>query len=151
MLPWPQRLYFWGVHGIFAEVIFTGIWEYLVSGSWRLMGVSSMWCFFIYGFGTLLAELVHRTLVSYKIPLLVRCLCYVLIAYVWEFSCGLILDAFGARPWDYSDFDYDFMGLITLEYAPVWFLAGLYYEFILATMKSVEPIPKWSPKHAKLH
>ena len=139
MLPWPQRLYFWGVHGIFAEVVFTGLWEFVVTGNWRFMGVSSMWSFFVYGLGTFfVAEFLHKLLVSYKIPLLLRCLIYVLFAYAWEFLCGVILDCFGTRPWDYTDFDYDIMGLITMEYAPVWFLGGLVFEGAMSLMKALE-------------
>ncbi len=148
MLPWAQRLYFWGVHGVFSEVMFTAIWEFVVSGNWRLMGVSSIWSFWIYGLGTfLMAETGYNILISYKVSLLYRCFIYVICTYVWEFSCGLILDfIFGTRPWDYSDFDYDIMGLITMEYAPIWFLAGLYFEFIMSVMKTVGPIPQWSRK-----
>ena len=146
MLPWPQRLYFWGVHGIFAEVIFTGIWEFVVSGKWSLMGVSSIWSFLVYGIGSFAVEQVREFLLSRKISLLMRCLIYVLCAYIWEFSCGLLLDMVAKRPWDYTDFDYDVMGLITLEYAPVWFVGGLCFEAIMAVMETVQPIPRWS-KH----
>ena len=147
MLPWAQRLYFWGVHGIFAEVMFTGIWELVVSGNWRLMGVSSIWSFLNYGLGTfLMAEGGHNLLVSCRVPLLFRCMIYVIFTYIWEFSCGLVLDIFDARPWDYTDFDYDVMGLITMEYIPVWFFAGLYFEFIMSVMKNVAPIPRWNHK-----
>lgn len=145
MLPWAQRLYFWGVHGVFAEVVFTGIWEFVVSGNWRLKGVSSIWSFLVYGLGSFLgAESAYGLLTSYKVPLLVRCLVYVLCAYIWELGCGLILDVFHARPWDYTDFDYNIMGLITMEYAPVWFIAGFYFEAIMSIMKTVVPIPRWS-------
>ena len=147
MLPWAQRLYFWGVHGIFAEVVFTGIWEFVVSGNWRLVGVSSIWSFLIYGLGTfLMAEPGYSLLLSLKVPLLLRCLCYVIFTYTWEFSCGLLLDCFEARSWDYSAFTYNVKGLITMEYIPVWFFAGLYFEMIMSFMRSVEPIPKWSPR-----
>ena len=51
---------------------------------------------------------------------------YVVIAFSWEFTTGLILRQFDACPWDYSHYPYNFMGLITLEYAPGWlFLAFL--------------------------
>lgn len=147
MLPWPQRLYFWGVHGIFAEVMFTGIWEFVVTGRWRLMGVSSIWSFLVYGLGTfLVAEPVHNILVSYKVPLLVRCMIYVVFTYIWEFSCGVILDFFDARPWDYSEFTFNIMGLITMEYIPAWFFSSLCFEVIFALMKASGPIPRWTPK-----
>ena len=144
MLPWPLRLYFWGVHGLFSEVVFTALWEFVLTGNLRLIGVSSIWSFPIYGLGAfLVAENVYHFLSSRKVPLLARCLVYVLCIYAWEFSTGLLLDCLNARPWDYSDFDYDVMGLITMEYAPVWFLAGVYGEGIIHAMKSLEYIPKW--------
>ena len=147
MIPWQYRLYFWGVHGVFAEVVFTGIWEFIVSGNWRLMGTSSIWSFFVYGLGTiLLAEISHNFLVPYKVHLLLRCLVYVMATYLWEFSWGMFLDLFNARPWDYSNFRYNVKGLITMEYAPLWFLAGLYFEVIISVMKTMEPVPRWSQK-----
>ena len=147
MLPWSHRLYFWGVHGIFAEVVFTALWEFVVSGNWRFMGVSSIWSFLTYGLGTfLLAEWGHSFLVSLQVPLLLRCCFYVVCTYIWEFSCGVVLDLFDARPWDYSQFTFNVKGLITMEYIPAWFFAGLYFEWIISAMKTVEKIPKWREK-----
>jgi len=146
MLPWLYRLYFWGVHGVFAEVVFTGIWEFVMTGNWKLMGVSSIWSFLIYGVGTfLVAELVHKSQLG-KIPLLLRGVAYVFLTYFWEFTCGLVLDYFNARSWDYSAFDYNIWGLITLEYIPVWYFAGIYCEGIQTVMKSLEPSPLWKRK-----
>ena len=51
--------------------------------------------------------------------------------YLWEFSAGLLLRQFGACPWDYSPFDFDFFGLITLEYAPAWFIGAVLTEQVL--------------------
>jgi uncharacterized membrane protein len=147
MLPWAHRLYFWGVHGIFAEVIFTGLWEFVISGDWRLKGVSSIWSFLVYGLGTfLLAESGRGYLVSLKVPLLLRCCIYVVLTYVWEFSCGMLLDMFEARSWDYSQFTYNIKGLITMEYIPVWFFAGLYFEWIMSVWRTVERVPRWREK-----
>ena len=148
MLPWPYRLYFWGVHGVFIEIVFTGTWEFVVTGKWQLMGISSIWSFFIYGFGTFFfAEYLYNYLLALKVPLLARGVAYVLMTYTWEFSCGLVLDYFNARSWDYTPFDYDVMGLITLEYAPLWFLAGMYYECIMKVMLSLEETPRWKKSY----
>ena len=148
MLPWPYRLYFWGVHGVFAEVVFTASWEFVVGGSWTLKGDSSIWSFFTYGLGTFIGgECCYRYLVSRHVPLLARCVTLVAMAYAWEFATGAVLSYFNACPWDYTPFDYDVMGLITLEYAPVWFLAGLYFECIMSVMTSLEEIPKWKLKN----
>ena len=59
--------------------------------------MSSIWSFLVYGLGGMGAELIRKRLLRYKILLLVRCMVYVLCAYVWEFSCGLLLDALGAN------------------------------------------------------
>ena len=143
MLPNLMRLYFWGVHGIFVEIVFTSIWEFVVTGDWRLIGMTSLWSFLVYGLGTfLVAENIYNFLTSRGVPLLARCLVYVVFTYAWEFCCGLILDCFNARSWDYSHFNYNVMGLITMEYAPFWFFGGMYGEMIFNIMKSLQYFPE---------
>ena len=147
MLPWPYRLYFWAVHGVCAEVVFTAIWEFVVGGSWTLKGYSSLWSILTYGLGTfLVAEYLCGYMVSRQIPLMVRCAAYVPMTYACEFTFGAVLSYFDACPWDYTPFDYDFMGLVTLEYAPLWFLAGLYMECIMSVMRSLEESPSCKRK-----
>ena len=143
MLPLPARLYFWGVHGIFGEVLFTALWEHIVSRKLHLKGFSSLWSFLNYGFGTLMAETIHEFLVALKVPLIARLFAYVAALYAWEFTAGVILRQFGACPWDYSQFDYNFMGLITLEYAPFWLVATAYFELIFYYMKRIDEMPSW--------
>lgn len=55
---------------------------------------------------------------------------YLMITYFWEFTTGLILQQFDACPWDYTHYDYDFMGLITLEYAPGWLLLCYWQDVV---------------------
>lgn len=153
MLPWPMRLYFWGVHGVFIEVVFTSLWELLASSKKNLAlhGFSSLWSFFMYGLGTfLLAEPAYRYAMRHHYPLPLRLLVYILVTYVWEFSCGLVLSRFGANSWDYSQFTYNIYGWITLEYAPFWALAGLVYEYIMHLMESVEELPQWKKRELTL-
>lgn len=154
MLPWKQRLYFWGVHGVFVEVLFSACWEYLAAGvdkrSWKLMGYSSAWSFLTYGLGTYLCgETFYRWLAAHQVPLPGRLLVYVMATYVWELSCGLLLVQCGACPWDYSAFTYNLFGVITLEYAPLWAAAGLYFEIMMGVMASVEPVPHWKLKNKR--
>ena len=132
---------------MFVEVVFTGLWDFVASGNWTLKGYSSLWSFFIYGLGTLLGmEHLHGYLKSLRTPLLLRCVVYVLMTYVWEFSCGLVLSYFNACPWDYTPFAYDIMGLITLEYAPLWFLGAFYFEWLMNAMHRLEEVPHWRLK-----
>ena len=147
MLPWPYRLYFWGVHGVFSEVVFTAVWEVVVGGSLRLMGTSSIWSFLVYGLGTFAgAELMREQMQARRVPTWARCVLYVPLVYAWEFGCGAILSYFHACPWDYSEFDYDVMGLITLEYAPLWLMGGAYFELLMSCMASLEQKPLWRRK-----
>ena len=139
MLPWLYRLYFWGVHGVFCEVVFTAVWYYVVGGSLRLMGESSIWSFLTYGLGTFLgAESMRGFMRARRVPAWARCVLYVPAVYAWEFTSGAILRQFDACPWDYSEFDYDFMGLVTLEYAPLWLMGGVYFEVLMACMSSLQ-------------
>ena len=142
MLPWLYRLYFWGVHGVFLEVVFTGVWEFVVTGNWQLKGVSSIWSFLVYGVGTFcFGEAVRNWLIRRHVSVQVRCLLYVLCVYAWEFAAGALLSYFDACPWDYTAFDYDLMGLITLEYAPLWFFGGVYFELLVSAMSNLERAP----------
>lgn len=82
----------------------------------------------IYGLSCLVVEQMYVYLTARKVPLLVRGLIYTLWTYCWEFSTGFILKQFGACPWDYTPFHGDFMGLVTLEYAPLWFIGAIVNE-----------------------
>lgn len=120
------RLYIYALHGYLAEVLFTATWEFLVNWNWKFPGCTSIWALFIYGVSTLVIEQMSLRLKSSHF--IVRGLIYTLWTYLWEFSTGYLLKYFNACPWDYTPFDGDFMGLITLEYAPLWFVGSLLSE-----------------------
>lgn len=56
---------------------------------------------------------------------------YLILIFGWEFSTGFVLNLFNACPWDYSWFPFNIMGLITLEYAPLWFIGSILAEQVL--------------------
>lgn len=122
-----SRWYLYAIHGYFCEVMFTAAWEFVVNFNWKFPGVTSVWALFIYGTSILIVERMYLRLRG-RCPLLARCLIYTLWTYLWEFTTGFILRQFNACPWDYSQFDFDFMGLITLEYAVPWFCGALIVE-----------------------
>uniref|UniRef100_A0A8D2KQ88 Transmembrane protein 229B n=3 Tax=Varanus komodoensis TaxID=61221 RepID=A0A8D2KQ88_VARKO len=122
-----SRWYLYAIHGYFCEVMFTAAWEFVVNFNWKFPGVTSVWALFIYGTSILIVEKMYLYLKD-KCNILVRCLIYTLWTYVWEFTTGFILRQFNACPWDYSQFDLNFMGLITLEYAIPWFCAAFIME-----------------------
>ena len=45
-----------------------------------------------------------------------------------EFVSGSILKKYGLCPWDYSASPFNVNGVIRLDYAPLWFGLGLFYE-----------------------
>lgn len=132
-LPLWARFYIYGLQGIFTEVIYTALWDFITLGNVKLIGVSSTWAFFIYSLSHLFIEVVSPVLThKYKIPLLLRAFVYLAWTYFWEFSTGYILSLFGACPWNYEPwFNWHFMGLITLEYAPLWYAGSILAERIV--------------------
>ncbi|KAK8390547.1 hypothetical protein O3P69_010318 [Scylla paramamosain] len=134
-LPDPEvgvwlRLYIYGLHGFLIEILFTAVWDFVLHRDWALVGSTSVWSLFIYGVGSLVVEQLYRRFHT-SLPLLLRGLCYVAWIYVWEFSTGLILRQYGACPWDYTERNYNLLGLITLEYFPAWYLASVLTEQFL--------------------
>ncbi|EYB84053.1 hypothetical protein Y032_0323g2472 [Ancylostoma ceylanicum] len=131
--PWNmyERLFLYGLFGFAAEVCFTATWEAVEHGNRKLIGVTSMYIFFVYGMSILLLEKLYLNLKGI-IPLPLRAAIYVFVCYCWEFSTGLFLKRWDACPWDYeSYFHYHFMGLITFEYIPVWYISSIACERFL--------------------
>ncbi|XP_042201819.1 transmembrane protein 229B-like [Callorhinchus milii] len=122
-----SRWYLYAIHGYFCEVMFTAAWEFAMHFNWKFPGVTSVWALFLYGTSIMVVECMYLYLKERcNAPL--RCLIYTLWTYCWEFSTGFLLRQFNACPWDYSQFDYDFMGLVTLEYFVPWFCASFVVE-----------------------
>uniref|UniRef100_A0A1A8J6D5 Transmembrane protein 229B n=1 Tax=Nothobranchius kuhntae TaxID=321403 RepID=A0A1A8J6D5_NOTKU len=122
-----SRWYLYAIHGYFCEVMFTAAWEFVVNCNWKFPGVTSVWALFIYGTCILIVEQMYLRLRG-CCSVLLRCIIYTLWTYLWEFGTGLLLRQFDACPWDYSEFRYNFMGLITAEYALPWFCASFIVE-----------------------
>lgn len=122
------RLYIYAIHGYVCEILFTAIYDFIASNrDWRLRGVSSVWALFIYGVAMLGVEYMYLSL-RLQCGFIVRSLLYTFWVYLCEFSSGWILKCFGACPWDYSHFKYNYKGLVTLEYAPFWFIGCILLE-----------------------
>ncbi|XP_072894159.1 transmembrane protein 229B-like [Hemitrygon akajei] len=122
-----SRWYLYAIHGYFCEVMFTAAWDFVVHFNWKFPGVTSVWALFIYGTSMLIVEQMYLYLRD-RCHTVTRCLVYTVWTYLWEFCTGYILHQFNACPWDYSQFEFDFMGLITLEYAIPWFCASFIME-----------------------
>ncbi|MFR8352204.1 MAG: putative ABC transporter permease [Blautia obeum] len=64
-------------------------------------------------------------------PFFYRGILYTAGFYLVEFISGSFLKQFGMCPWDYSGVPLQCHGVIRLDYAPLWFTAGLIFEKIL--------------------
>ncbi|XP_019634975.1 PREDICTED: transmembrane protein 229A-like [Branchiostoma belcheri] len=143
-LPLWSRAYFYGAHGVLNEVVFTALFNLVTTGGLRLYGTTSLWMFISYGLcGTFVTEKIFAELYTRRrnIPVYLRACCYVPAVYAWELLSGLLLRTFNACPWDYSDYRYHFLGLVTLEYLPLWYMLGLYQDHLFRYLLCIQKKP----------
>lgn len=127
-LPPLTRLYIYALHGCVCEVAFTAAWNWYYTHDQRLPGYTSLWSLIIYSLAIFIMEGLSAWLQQRHFSLLLRLTVYTMSIYLWEFSWGVLLSLLGACPWDYSHFRYNFVGLVTLEYAVPWAIAALLAE-----------------------
>lgn len=116
-----------GVFGWCLEIFWTSL-DSLRRGELKLMGQSSAWMFPIYGMAALIRPL---SVLFRSFGFVTRGLIYMSGIFSMEYLTGSFLKKHGVCPWDYSDARLNYHGLIRLDYAPLWFLTGLFYEKIL--------------------
>ena len=116
-----------GSVGWSMEILWTGFHS-LLSGQWTMTVRSSLLMFPIYGCADIIAPLYSR--IS-SLPFIYRGFLYMLGFYLVEFISGSFLKSFGVCPWDYSTAHFQYKGIVRLDYAPLWFAAGLIFEKIL--------------------
>lgn len=95
----------------------------------RLIGNTSLWMFPIYGMAAVIAP-VSKLLKRKHV--IVRGGIYTCGIYLMEFATGCFLKKKNCCPWDYSKSKFNVKGVIRLDYAPLWFAVGLFYERILS-------------------
>jgi uncharacterized membrane protein len=123
------RFLLYGVFGWCFEIVWTAVIERIrgTQRDWRLTGHTYLWMFPIYGLLAPIGEPVHNVMRSQF--WIVRGLVYLIAIWAVEFATGWLLRKLtGKCPWDYSHLRGNVLGIITLEYAPVWFLFGLAFE-----------------------
>lgn len=117
-----------GTVGWCLEVFWTGM-HALGKKDFRMMGQSSLWMFPIYGLAACIGP-ISRYLKDCSAVL--RGFIYMTGIFATELGSGALLKHFHVCPWDYSKARFNYKGLIRLDYAPVWFFTGLFFEKILA-------------------
>lgn len=108
------------------EVFWTGMHS-LIKKDYTLSANTSIWMFFIYGLAVFL-EPICDMLMNY--PVYLRGGVYVVCIFSIEYLTGSFLKSAKLCPWDYSHSKYNVAGIIRLDYAPAWFVAGLLFERI---------------------
>lgn len=116
-----------GATGWCMEIIFTGL-NQLRRRDMSMTGQSSLLMFPIYGMAALIRPLSR---LFQRKPFWVRGCIYTGIIFLGEFLSGSYLKKRGNCPWDYTRSHYHIRSIIRLDYAPYWFLAGLFFEQIL--------------------
>ncbi len=101
----------------------------MLHGDWALRGYSYLWMLPIYG-ATVFFEPVHDRVRAY--PWYYRGLIWLALIWVLEYVSGWFLSLLiGQAPWNYAaKTKLHINGFIRLDYAPVWFAAGLIFERI---------------------
>lgn len=117
-----------GFTGWCLEILFTSFGSFR-KRELKLLGQTSLWMFPIYGMASFLKPL--SSLIG-RFPAVVRAFFYSLFIFLGEYFSGSILKKYKMCPWDYSNARANVKGVIRLDYAPYWMIAGLIFERILA-------------------
>jgi len=120
------RFLIYGAIGWCMEIMWTGFHS-LKNKDYKMTATTSIWMFFIYGM-VVFFEPVCDVLAG--LPILIRGGIYVLCIFGIEYLTGGFLKRIGTCPWDYTGSKYSINGLIRLDYAPAWFLAGIIFEAV---------------------
>ncbi|HKL99205.1 MAG TPA: hypothetical protein VJZ06_04795 [Mobilitalea sp.] len=117
-----------GLIGWCMECFWTGLSTIKKHEDRTLSCHTSVWMFPIYGMAACLTPICSKLK---KRNALCRGGVYALIIYLAEYISGVILKKYRACPWDYSKAKLNYKGVVRLDYAPVWFITGLFFEKIL--------------------
>ena len=118
---------FWGAFGIACEILFTGIVNSISNRNFNIMGHSSGWMFFIYGFGlTYLFPIVMNLIPN----TFFRWISYPLWIWAVEIITGIPAKKIGLNIWSYNHLPdkWHWNGVISYAHFPVWILFGIIVE-----------------------
>jgi len=127
MKNFPKNFFLCGIIGWCTEIIFTSF-KSIRDRDLRLLGVTSLWMFPIYGLASLLT-IPYKFIKKYSF--IVRGCVYTIFIFLGEFFSGRLLSKIHACPWNYENSPLNIKKVIRLDYAPLWFLFGLFLEKIL--------------------
>ena len=128
-----------GTAGWCMEILFTSLGSFL-AGDFKLYGNTSLLMFPIYGLGVFLGPLcglLDKWLGDAgSLTLRDRFFRHgagsMVLIFLTEYVSGAFLRRLGICPWDYTGLFFSVDGLIRLDFAPCWFMAGLIFEHLSA-------------------
>lgn len=129
-----KKILLCGSAGWIMEVVWTGLNSFL-AGDLKMMAHTSLIMFPIYAAAAFLIPLKNALS---GMPVFLRGVIYALFIFAVEYFTGAVLKSFGICPWDYSGSKFNIDGVIRLDYAPVWFTAGLLFERLIGGMPKTE-------------
>lgn len=122
------RFVAYGLIGWCAEILFTGLHDFVRYRDPRLPARSSVWMFGVYGLMQPMFEPLHDAMRD-RVPAPVRASVYAVGFLATEYATGFALRrAIGEAPWDYSYAKRNVHGLIRPDYFPIWAALGLAME-----------------------
>ncbi len=127
-----------GLIGWCMEIIFTALGA-LRRREYALKGTTSIWMFPIYGCASFLTPLFH---LLKKKSIWLRGSIYMTLIFIAEFCSGAFLRKRGLCPWNYNRSKWNICRLIRLDYAPLWFCAGLFFEKTALHKQKHTPLPE---------
>ena len=124
-----------GLTGWCMEVFWTGLGSAIKKDK-KLTSNTSIWMFPIYATAFII-EPMSKSMHKHHRSVLSRGFTYAMCIFTTEFITGSILKKHGCCPWDYSKSKFNINGVIRLDYFPVWFAAGLFYEKLLCPSRKI--------------
>lgn len=128
-----KNFFICGFIGWCFECFWTGLGSIVSHKDRKLICNTSLWMFPIYGMAAIISPISK---VLTKRTALTRGGIYTFLIYAAEFITGKALKKFRACPWDYSKSKLNIDGIIRLDYAPLWFALGLFFERVLSKRTS---------------
>lgn len=126
-----------GITGWCLEIVFTAA-DALRRRDMTLKGNTSLWMFPIYGSAAILSPL-GRLLRDKSVWL--RGITYMGLIFCMEYLSGSLLAKRKFCPWDYGRSRWNIKGIIRLDFAPNWFMAGLLFERLLSDARKDACVP----------
>ena len=92
-----------------------------------MVGHTSVWMFFVYGLAVFVLEPLHSRIADYN--WFTRGMIWMTLIFAIEFLTGMAFKVIGIEAWHYTG-RFAILGVIRLDYAPLWFGVGLIFEKI---------------------